>query len=271
MSRREIGSGAAAALLLALALPAAADEVLRHSRDGASLRIDGPINAQSADIITRFIESGGKTIIIDSTGGDADAGMRIGESLAAADVEVVVDRYCFSSCANYVFVPARHKALNAGAVLGFHGGAPDTRQVRMEGMAPETRALFETMARLYLRQEALFGPLGVDTALFGGAGKLSGRTASKSGYRLDCGGVQRAYVSEQAAKRALAACMRAGKKYSFGTTSGLETTVYFPSRETLERHGVRGVGAYPYPANRAALRKLAAGMGFKIDLVADIP
>ncbi|MCA1857507.1 hypothetical protein LE190_16455 [Massilia oculi] len=263
--RTGLGRGALA-LLLATALPAAQAD----GGDGDSLRIMGAIDARSADRIIAFVDGGGRRIVIDSEGGDAEAGMRIAERLAGAEVEVVVNRYCFSSCANYVFVPARSKALNEGAVLGFHGGIPDTRHIRLENLAPETRGLFEMMSRNYERQAALFGPLGVDTALFGGAGKLAARVSPTPVYSLDCAGKLRTFAVEKAAKRALADCMQRRRKFEFTIGNGLDTTVYFPSRETLERYGVRGIGAYPYPADQRAMRALAAGMGFKLELVGDV-
>jgi len=268
MNRWQAGfrPGALALLLAVAALPAA------HADDDAErvLRFTGPIDAPGADRIIAFIDGGGRRIVIDSEGGNAEEGMRIGEKLRGAEVEVVVNRYCLSSCANYVFVPARSKGLNEGAVLGFHGGIPDTRHIRTENLAPETRGLFEMMSRNDERQAALFGPLGVDTALFGGAGKLAARVSPTPVYRLDCAGKVRTFAVEKAAKRALADCMQRRRKFEFSIGNGLDTTVYFPSRETLERHGVRGIGPYPYPADRAAMRALAAGIGFKIVLVGDL-
>lgn len=253
-------------LLLAAVLPMA------HAGSSGEqvLRITGVIDAHSADRIVAFIDGGGRRIVIDSEGGDAEAGLRIGEKLVQADVEVVVNRYCFSSCANYVFVPARSKRLNEGAVLGFHGGLSAVRAARTEGMPPQVRAMIEAMARSHERQEALFRRIGVDSRLLAGAGKLDGRVAPQPGYRVGCAGAERSYTSEKAARRALAECMRRKQAYVFTMTSGLETVVYFPSQATLERHGVRGIGAYPYPEDRAGLQKAATDLEFRIELVGDV-
>ncbi|MGH8852770.1 MAG: hypothetical protein ACREWI_00665 [Telluria sp.] len=257
--------------LMAAAIPAVqAAPAATHGNDGQSLRITGAIDGKSADTMIAFIDGGGRSIVIDSEGGDAEAGLRIADRLQQSEVEVVVNQYCFSSCANYVFVPARSKRLNEGAVLGFHGGLVDTRMIDTRGMAPATRALFEMMARNYKKQAALFERIGVDQALLGGAGKLASRLASTPAYALTCGDVDSSYTSEKAWKRALAACGKRKRNYSFSTLNGLETTVYFPSRQTLERHGVRGIGAYPYPAGPAAMREVATGLGFRIDLVGDV-
>ena len=40
--------------------------------------------------------------------------------LKEAEVDVVVDGVCLSSCANYLFTAGRHKTIRNG-VVGFHG------------------------------------------------------------------------------------------------------------------------------------------------------
>lgn len=57
---------------------------------------------------------------MDSGGGDAEAGLAIGEFIAKANVDIEVQGICVSSCANYIFTAGRNKILNKG-IVGYHG------------------------------------------------------------------------------------------------------------------------------------------------------
>lgn len=59
---------------------------------------------------------------IESQGGGAGAGMQLGSWLFENGLDVEVDTYCFSSCANYVFPAGRTKVLAPRASLMWHGG-----------------------------------------------------------------------------------------------------------------------------------------------------
>jgi hypothetical protein len=61
-------------------------------------------------------------LIIESQGGGAAAAMDLGAWILQNDMDVQVDTYCFSSCANYVFLAGRNKILSARASLMWHGG-----------------------------------------------------------------------------------------------------------------------------------------------------
>lgn len=63
------------------------------------------------------------TLIINSGGGDAVAGLRIGRLVHQHQLKVVVDKVCASSCANYVVTASPDVTVRSGAILGWHGGA----------------------------------------------------------------------------------------------------------------------------------------------------
>ena len=63
-----------------------------------------------------------RALLIESQGGSADAGMELGAWLFENDLQVQVDTYCFSSCANYVFPSGRTRLLAPHASLMWHGG-----------------------------------------------------------------------------------------------------------------------------------------------------
>src|SRR5687767_11700772 len=51
------------------------------------------------------------TVIIESHGGSAGAAMELGNWILDHKLDVRVDTYCYSSCANYVFLAGENKML----------------------------------------------------------------------------------------------------------------------------------------------------------------
>lgn len=62
-------------------------------------------------------------IVISSDGGDIDLGMDFGEWVFNNHLDIQVNDYCLSSCANYIFPAAKNKLLGERAIVGYHGGA----------------------------------------------------------------------------------------------------------------------------------------------------
>lgn len=62
------------------------------------------------------------TVIIESPGGSAGAAMQLGHWMLDHELDVRVDTFCYSSCANYVFPAGRNKLLGSHASLMWHGG-----------------------------------------------------------------------------------------------------------------------------------------------------
>lgn len=62
-------------------------------------------------------------LVITSGGGNIDLGMDLGEFVLEHNLDVRVDTFCFSSCANYVFTAGNKKWLGEKAILGWHGDA----------------------------------------------------------------------------------------------------------------------------------------------------
>ena len=62
-------------------------------------------------------------IVISSDGGDIELGMDFGEWIFNNHLDIQVNDYCLSSCANYIFPAAKNKFLGESAIVGYHGGA----------------------------------------------------------------------------------------------------------------------------------------------------
>ena len=92
--------------------------------DGSTVRYRGVLNRQSVDHFFRQIGAADEpidTLVINSRGGETDAGRSIGLWVHEHGVTVVVDHICFSSCANYIFTAAPRKIIRSGAIVGWHG------------------------------------------------------------------------------------------------------------------------------------------------------
>ena len=63
------------------------------------------------------------TLLIDSAGGEIVTGMEFGAWVFERRLDVVVDRACLSSCANYIFTAGKNKEIKPGAVVAWHGSA----------------------------------------------------------------------------------------------------------------------------------------------------
>lgn len=61
------------------------------------------------------------TIRVNSGGGVTDEGLKLGVWMVENNVDVVVDRLCFSSCANYIFTAGKNKIIMADSIVGWHG------------------------------------------------------------------------------------------------------------------------------------------------------
>jgi hypothetical protein len=62
-------------------------------------------------------------IAIQSKGGEVNAGLDLGLFLYSNGLNVRVDSYCLSSCANYVFTAGSVKYVSSNSIIAFHGGA----------------------------------------------------------------------------------------------------------------------------------------------------
>ena len=63
------------------------------------------------------------TLVIESAGGEIVVGMDFGNWVMERELDIVIDRACLSSCANYIFTAGRQKEIRPGAVVAWHGSA----------------------------------------------------------------------------------------------------------------------------------------------------
>jgi len=94
--------------------------------EDGKLHYDGPLTEEG---VLKFKETYNESshplrwMVIRSQGGEINTGIALGEFIFEHNLNIVVNQYCFSSCANYVFTAANKKRLGKSTLVGFHGGA----------------------------------------------------------------------------------------------------------------------------------------------------
>lgn len=122
------------------------------------------------------------TLLIDSAGGEIVIGMEFGTWVYDRKLDVIVERACLSSCANYVFTAGRHKEIKPGAVVAWHGSAKQpgllellheiveeeigakqlSQRKKSQEISRARRANVEYLTAAIHKQDAFFYRVGVD-------------------------------------------------------------------------------------------------------------
>ncbi len=249
--------------------------------DSGTVSYRGEIGKGSRQHLLRYLDAATTTLVITSEGGSADEGMLMAEELRSRNIRLVVDKYCMSSCANYLFLAALQKTVNPGSLVGFHGGPlgslPEEKERQFQRGALSSRSMHgeglqNHLDKLAVRELEFFSRIGVDRGLYRDVDKvilatvagnhrapvLQGRlTLATAKGKWDYGVTDKEL---DRLGRKMAALDRKKIRYSVqgeierpGTAPG---TAYFPSRARLEKYGVTGIENYPYPADNAELKKL---------------
>ena len=85
---------------------------------------NGIIDEPSYNLFRRTVAASDaviKTVQIRSYGGEASLSIDMGEWIYSQGIDVVVEDYCFSSCANYIFTAGRNKVIKDDSIIGWHG------------------------------------------------------------------------------------------------------------------------------------------------------
>ena len=91
-----------------------------------TIKFVGETSIENANLLEKIISNHPEaidTLIIDSPGGDLIGGLNIGHLVNQYHLNVIVQNICASSCANYIVTASGNVTIEAGALLGWHGGA----------------------------------------------------------------------------------------------------------------------------------------------------
>ncbi len=152
------------------------------SRQSEQIRYRGDLTAQGLWAVRRLSQGRPiSTLVISSSGGEINLGMDFGDWVFERGASVVVDEFCLSSCANYVFTAGWHKTILPRALVAWHGSArqkdlPDQLarvvddQVKALALAGDgqqrerdkrIREVTDYLTKSIARQDAFFDKVGV--------------------------------------------------------------------------------------------------------------
>ena len=95
-------------------------------KDGTVIYFKGKTSETNVDELIKTAEQSSSrisTLIVNSSGGDVYGGMKFGQWVYDQKVKLTVRKLCFSSCANYIFTAAKEVIVEAGSIVGWHGGS----------------------------------------------------------------------------------------------------------------------------------------------------
>ena len=112
---------------LGLALISASCFAARVSTEDDVMTIRGTIRAGDAARVRDAMTPETRLIVVTSDGGDMQEGIAIAEILRDRGVDISVDRFCMSACANYLFAAGKRRFVPRNSVVCFHGTAPRSK------------------------------------------------------------------------------------------------------------------------------------------------
>ncbi len=121
----------------------------------------GQIDKDELSKFQKIYKPSDTTLIVNSTGGNMDAGLAIGKILIEnKNLSVVVQVVCASSCANYLFLAGHTKIIDHG-IVGFHGDwkamvQSDNFKKEAVGIEPTLRAKLLAYHLQKVREETEF-------------------------------------------------------------------------------------------------------------------
>lgn len=232
----------------------------------------GKITAESASALQAQLNPQTKRLRITSSGGDPIEAMRMGRIIQQQGLELIVDRYCVESCAQYLFFASITKSVNKHSLLGFvqtrvlaqesqlrdqflkrEVSIPDLAIVDAKSVTAEQKQLLEW---------SYFQSLGLPPnllRLFDQQLRLAITTEVETNKSRNQNNASSFSAIEDIAvpTRVDRQIMRASRPRDQAKPNiQLEQAVYFPNLNALQELGVKGVGEFSFPQNTNDARQL---------------
>lgn len=139
-------------------IPANTEETLVYKKDDV-IYYKGGVSAEANQKVRNLIDSKTHRLFINSEGGDILLGMELGDLVYHNQLDVEVGDFCFSSCANYVFVAGKTKWIHEKSQIGWHGGAYQVMDFTND---PSMQSAYEAYIKPAQQKEtAFFQKIGV--------------------------------------------------------------------------------------------------------------
>lgn len=118
------------------------------------LRIQGILTPAVSQQFKDLVSSEIKLVQVSSEGGVTESGLEIAEEIQRMGLDVEIEDFCASSCANYIFIAGNNKIIKPGAVIGWHGGhsfTPFRPRIDSTQRLEEKKILLQREQLLYAR------------------------------------------------------------------------------------------------------------------------
>lgn len=239
--------------------------------DAATVSYQGGIVEGSFQALLAQLTPETTTLRIRSNGGNAEEAMLIGNQIIDQNLSLVVDGYCLSACANYVFLAAPKKTLLTGGALGFHGAvslknsADLKAQFELGNLSKDDFTGIEGHKRLQILEWELLKKIGLNLDAISTINQqlykkmpLDPKLKRKATLMID--GKKYTFTWDNRGHKLmgkrLEKSLKKNSQFSLKVDNPYADAMYFPSQQFLQEIGVKGILNYPYPENNAALQKL---------------
>lgn len=88
--------------------------------DLETITFEGEIESDEYELFSTKFDSKVKTIYLNSGGGVTSEAMKIALDIVDHDITIIVNNWCLSSCANYLFLAGKKRVIQKG-IVGYHG------------------------------------------------------------------------------------------------------------------------------------------------------
>lgn len=136
----------------------------------STITLTGEIGRSSFEEYSVIAIDGYSTLILNSPGGTPLVALRIAEDVSSRNVDIVVDGFCGSSCANYLAVAGKNLTVTCDSLVGWHGTLQSSEEAAIEMQAKgEPAELIKArstwLANFHARERKYFKKVGVNYAL----------------------------------------------------------------------------------------------------------
>ena len=129
----------------------------------SQFRYRGQITRSTVTEYRHFVERCGvpKLIDIQSTGGDPNAAISIGNEIRKHNISVRVNGFCVSACALFFAIPAKRLLLDKGDIVGLHHSQTALKAI-FEAVYPEANIDWDRLSRTSSNEIQFFSDNEID-------------------------------------------------------------------------------------------------------------
>ena len=130
---------------------------------GQRLLFVGQITRASAAVVRTTLSANSVSrLTINSGGGDVEAALELAGLIRDNQLDVEVEVWCLSSCANYIFPSGKKKTISTGAIVAWHGSSCHLHYLDITERGSADPIIREYQAALCKRESEFLRAIGVD-------------------------------------------------------------------------------------------------------------